>query len=687
MPEGGKMFRYWVLGLSLLLFLAYSNHFENEFHFDDEHTIVNNAAIRDLKNIPRFFTDATTTSSLPPNQAYRPGLTTLNTIDYAIQENMKRKAMADSGSFAAKFEQLVSPEYAARPALLKEKTINPFYFHLSVFLSFCLLGVLLYYFFLNIFQLTLPKAPVRYAALAGTAFFLLHTANAETINYIIARSDSFSTLLIIACFVLYQYWEPARKYHLYLIFFCAGFFVKEPVLMFSPLLFLFDWLIIRKQALSKNITPLKIWNSLRPALPSLAVGAGLFYLANKLTPPTWDSGGYNTWAYLFTQPFVMAHYFRNFLIPTALSADTDWTLVSGPGDYRIYAGILFVVSLIIIAFRFSKHPAGSPIAFGILWFFVALLPTSSIFPLAEVLNDHRVFFPYIGLVLAFTWLGVLIYEKYKSRFSGSHRLKLISGSLLIIFFLAHAWGVYSRNKVWKTGESLWKDVTEKSPENGRGLMNYGNALMAKGDFPGAWNYYQKALKLLPQYSYLYINMGILKGALGETSEAEYYFKAALDYGKSNPEGNFYYARFLHNNGRYREAITICREGLQKSPGHLNLQLMLEECEKALQAQVDTGLQNALEEVRKNPGADSYLNLSLYYYLAGSFEKCIEAAEMSLKFKPDYDLAYNNICSAYNELGQYEKAIEAGEKAIALNPQNELAKNNLAEAKRRLAQKK
>jgi len=41
--------------LALILVATYANHFHNSFHFDDAHTIVNNAAIRDLKNIPLFF--------------------------------------------------------------------------------------------------------------------------------------------------------------------------------------------------------------------------------------------------------------------------------------------------------------------------------------------------------------------------------------------------------------------------------------------------------------------------------------------------------------------------------------------------------------------------------------------------------------------------------------------------------
>src|SRR5437868_9323676 len=70
--------------LLLVLLAAYANHFQNSFHFDDAHTIVNNAAIQSLKNIPRFFTDARTFSSLPSNQSCRPLVSTLFAIDYKV---------------------------------------------------------------------------------------------------------------------------------------------------------------------------------------------------------------------------------------------------------------------------------------------------------------------------------------------------------------------------------------------------------------------------------------------------------------------------------------------------------------------------------------------------------------------------------------------------------------------------
>ena len=54
---------------------------------------------------------------------------------------------------------------------------------------------------------------------------------------------------------------------------------------------------------------------------------------------------------------------------------------------------------------------------------------------------------------------------------------------------ALAYGAHARNVVWRSEESLWLDVTEKSPHNGRGLMNYGLTQMTKGNIGGAYDYF------------------------------------------------------------------------------------------------------------------------------------------------------------------------------------------------------
>ncbi|MEW6468022.1 MAG: tetratricopeptide repeat protein [Bacteroidota bacterium] len=640
------------LVFALLLF-AYSNHFHNPFHFDDDHTIVSNQYIRDLGNIPKFFTDATTTSSLPANQAYRPGLTTLNAIDHW----MGGKAMP-----------------------------QPFYFHLSIFISYVILGMLLFLMTYRIFNLSVEHRWNKYFALFATAFFMLHTANAETINYIIARSDSFSTLMIVLAFVIYQRKPQWRKFFVFLIPVIFGFFVKEPALMFIPLLFiyiiLFEHRMSLREALGTGIS--RSLRTLLVLLPALVAGVLLFWLSQKMTPPLWTSGGGNRWHYLQTQAPVMVHYVLNFIFPFNLSADTDWAVIRNFFDERVLGGILFVAGMLTLAFVTSKKQHTRPVAFGILWFFLALMPTSSIFPFAEVLNDHRVFFPYIGLCMAATWALALMVIRHEERIVSRSALSLACLLVPLVFLVAHTFGVRTRNKVWSSGESLWYDVTIKSPNNARGLMNYGNALMQKARFAEALDYYNRAKQLWPFYPYIYINLGVLHGATNNPAEAEANFKHALSLNAYLPGSYFYYANWLKGQNRIPEAKKLVADGLKVSPNHVELIRLQKELEAIPDNTMGNTHQPSLDQAilaaSNNPTPENYLNLSLQYYYAGKYEMCIKAAEEALKLKPDYDLAYNNICAAYNVLKQWDKAIEAGEKGLRINPNNAQLAANLAVAK-------
>jgi tetratricopeptide (TPR) repeat protein len=312
--------------------------------------------------------------------------------------------------------------------------------------------------------------------------------------------------------------------------------------------------------------------------------------------------------------------------------------------------------------------------------FIALIPASSIIPLAEVMNDHRMFFPFVGLMLGVCWaFGLLIINNEKTILkSSSVRALIIIISLLILS--GYAYGTYQRNKVWRTEESLWYDVTIKSPDNGRGLMNYGLSQMSRGNYQKALEYFERSLILTPYYSYLHVNLGILKGAMNQPVEAERYFKNALQYAPNNPVSYYYYAVWLKSQNRSEEAIPLLQRALQISPAHNNAQNLLNEI-LAHPGILKSPVEKAEELVKSTPTAENYLNLSLQYHNAGRFQDSIKACNKALKIKPDYDLAFNNICAAYNELKMWDKAIAACEKGLSINPNNQLMKNNLTRAKR------
>jgi len=663
----------------IVVALIYSNHFRNPFHFDDAHTIESNMMIRDLGNTSNFFTDATTFSSNPTNQSYRPLITLSFAIDYYLAGGL-----------------------------------NPVYFHADMMLVFLLQIILVYFLFLALIKTTKADKNPLAILFFMIAWYGFHVANAETLNYISARSDLYSSFFVVAGLCMYIYFPVLRKWQLYLIPVVLGMLSKEQSAMFAPILF-FYILFFELQMDLPGIFRKKNFSILVKAfvrtLPALIVCVIMSVIILSKQADTFNASDTPLYNYIITQPWVYLRYFIAFLLPVNLSADSDWVAFKSIFDERAIVGFLFIGILIYASFRCSINRNWRPVSFGILWFLLALIPTSSVIPLAEVTNDHRMFFPFVGLAFAVVWSMYLLIETVSVRIKAAKTLKLIFGIVCICILTGNAYGVYQRNKIWSSEETLWYDVTLKSPNNGRGLMNYGLTQMWKGNYQVANDYFNKALVFSPYYPYLHLNMGVLQKNMGNVAEAENCYKKAIQYGSEFYLSYYYYASFLSDQNRNAEAVGYAETSLRLSPNYLQnrhllasiyvklnetqkLRMLLQETlrlfpddaeTKELMKLGSTGLplpvQLALQKAQSVPTAENYLNLSLEYYNNRMFAECIDACQQSLKIKPDYAMAYNNICSAYNSLGEWDKAIEAGEKALAIDPNYTLAANNLALARK------
>lgn len=527
------LFFFFVFILFSAVIFAYANHFYNGFHFDDSHTIENNAFIKNIHNIPLFFKDGSTFSSLPSHQSYRPIVSATLAMDYFLGNG------------------------------------NIFFFHLSTFVIFLLQGALIFFFFDKILQQGCAASAQhaesnKFVALAAVALYMLHPANAETINYIIARGDSFSTFFIILGFVVYCCWDFGKRFYLYLIPFILACLTKPIGGIFAPLLILYIYLFEANQYQGFA----KARYVIKKSLPALITCIVVMVFIKMMDPPSWQAGGFSTFKYAITQPFVMMHYFITFFLPTSLSADTDWKILQSVLDIRLLIGLAFIAILLFAAIEAAKSTQTKPITFGIFWFFITLIPTSLI-PLAEVMNDHRMFLPFVGLTLSVCWTAYLLLEKMKHLFNAK---KTFAFGLMIATFVtlsAYAHGTWMRNKVWLNEETLWFDVTQKSPANPRGLMNYGLTLMARGDYLDAGQFFMRALQLAPNYSTLLINLGVLNQAEKLPIVAESYFKRAMLIDPNVPDSHYYYGRFLEKQNRTHEAIEQLTKVLQLAKANLN----------------------------------------------------------------------------------------------------------------------
>ena len=629
--------------IAALATIVYSNHFGNEFHFDDYHTIVQNPYIRDIHNLPRFFVDKESTSVLPANRAWRPLVFASLAIDYWFGNAMK-----------------------------------PFYFHLSTFCWFLVLLALMFALFRKIFDQGRPNPLNTWMAAFATALLAVHPAVAETVNYIIQRADLYSTLGVVASLVVWIYSPRMRKYGFYLLPLAAAVLSKPPAMIFPAILFSYIWLF-------EEATPTA---ALRRTIPSILVVAALGWLTSAMTPATFTAGAFSAYGYRITQPIVIFRYFRTFFIPTGLTADTDRSAFNSIFDADALFGFVFLAVLIAVAVRTARRRETKPIAFGLCWFLLALLPTS-LFPLAEVENDHRMFFPFVGLTLSASWAMSLWLHSRAAR----RRILTAACALVLLAFGAAAW---QRNKVWRTEDSLWYDVTLKSPHNGRGLMNYGLTQLSKGDTVRALDYFRRALAYTPNYYILEVNLGIANGVLHNDAEAEGHFARAIQIQPAEAASHYYYAVWLRGNGRTDEAVRHLNLTIANNPSYIDASHLLMEI-YARQMNADLLRRAARETLARfptdtealswlsragslkipfKPAPESYLNASLALYQQGKFDESIQAAREALKLRPDYWEAWNNIAAAYNSESNWDEGILAGQQAVRLRPDSQLARNNL-----------
>jgi protein O-mannosyl-transferase len=647
--------------LLLLVTLVYSNHFGNGFHFDDSHAVVLNPYIRDIHNIPRFFTNARTISILPTNRTYRPLVSTSLAIDY----------WAGGG-------------------------LNPLYFQASTFCWFLVQLVLMFALFRSVYDFARPDPRNMWVALFATAWYGLHPAMAETVNYVVQRGDLYSTLGVVAGVLVYARYPRLRMYGLYLFPFVAAVLSKAPALIFPTILFMYIWLF------DEDTQHNRLWRAFVRSVPAFFTGVALAYFSAAMTPKEFNPGVPSAYAYRITQPLVALRYFQTFFAPGGLTADTDHAPLPSIWTDWGWLGFVFVLVMIAGAFVAARWREWRPVAFGIWWFLLALVPTS-LFPLGEVENDHRMFFPFVGLVLSTSW-PVALWIYHRDHLSRVFTIGLASVCACELAVLSL--GTLHRNQVWRTEESLWHDVSLKSPRNGRGLNNYGVALAEKGDYLNALQYFEKAKTYARHYALIETNLGVVKGKLNRDREAEQHFRLALQMNPNDPTGHRSYARWLAERGRSIEAIEQLRLAIQASPDFLVPTYMLLE----LQAKANewTAVRDLAESTRRrfpaDPGARSYrlmaayetgeianadpivksletandfLSLSALYYDAGEFEKSIGAAQKAVQLKPNYPEAYNNIAAAQRAQGNWDAAAQAAREALRLRPNFDLARKNLA----------
>ena len=235
--------------------------------------------------------------------------------------------------------------------------------------------------------------------------------------------------------------------------------------------------------------------------------------------------------YLLTQFRVIVTYLRLLVLPVNQSLDYDYPVYRSLVAPPVLLSFLFLAAIIGLAgygySRSKNDPMLRLISFGVLWFFITLSVESSIVPIADVIFEHRLYLPSIGAFMTIAGACSLIAERVSSSWPRMRPLVPVVALTMIAALMTAA---YLRNNVWRSEVDLWEDVISKNPRHARAQAIIGQKFIARGGVDEAISRFKRAIELKPDYAEAYISLGnayMTKGRLDDGFRA---YQAALKIG-------------------------------------------------------------------------------------------------------------------------------------------------------------
>lgn len=403
----------------------------------------------------------------------------------------------------------------------------------------------------------------KFIALFAGLIFVANPVQTQGVTYIVQRAVSMTTLFYLSSVIFYIKFRllPEEKtaaglkicyYGGSLIAAVLAMFTKEMAitLPFAIWFYEFSFFKAQKRINWKHLIPFFLTLLIIPLTIFLTKSVDIVQMHRTLEP----SPGISAWHYLLTQFRVLVTYIRLAFIPLNQNLDYDYPIIKTLLSLPVLASLLFLTAIFIFALRAFRNYR--LISFGIFWFFLTLLPESSIIPIKDVIFEHRLYLPMVGFSI---FLASGLYFLFKER-----RIKtmVIAFSLLVF---SYSILTYQRNKVWKDELTLWNDVIRKSPLKARGYNIRGKVYRSQGDFERAIADYNKGIELDPGLAMTYYNRGNAYQGNGEFN------RAILDYNKAieldpnyfdayNNRGNAY-----QNKGEFNRAILDYDKAIEINP--------------------------------------------------------------------------------------------------------------------------
>ena len=676
-----------ILIILSIAFLSYFNTFTNSFHFDDFKYIVNNEGLKeDFQHVFLSYLCFPTCHDILSNLSNRP------IIFYTLHLNHSL------GGF------------------------NVFGFHvvnLTVHIITCLLIFLFAKEILSInrFLKTSDQSKNKLnIPLISALLFAVHPMNTQVITYITGRTTSIAVCFYMASFLFFI--KGVRQnlpwkilfYALSIVFLIMGYGSKMIILtvpvmfiiyylFFTPLKSIFfkrffESIFIRIIIQTIVITSPFILIFISSHLNILSFFRMDFGFLQKLFDPiqiklmhidSMAKDNLSMTIYLLTEfKVIVFYYIKMIFFPFNQNIDPDFPVAHGITDSGVALSLGVILLCLFAGIYFYKN--NRIIAFGIFWFFITLLPTSSILPLRDMITEHRLYLPLAGFILTIPLcLNQFIIRYKKSSF------KQLAYFILPVFLLIIVFSVLTvkRNFVWKNEKSLWSDAAEKSPRLPRPLNNLAEAYDKEGlaydnkkNYKKAIEFLKKAIAISPTGYKYYNNLGKIYGRLGEFELATKNLKLALKYNPDYPFAHYNFGKVYELRGMLDNAIEEYSTAFKQTKDVYGKKYFFEAC---------FNLANVYDKKGEYKKAlDTYLNCrklkpsfpKIYFAIGnifiktGNLDEAFKYYSRAVGLDRNYHLAKIAVANVFVMKGKFSKAIEIYQQVIKSDPSNFNVHNNL-----------
>lgn len=412
------------------------------------------------------------------------------------------------------------------------------------------------------------QSPWYWLPFFSAIIFAVHPLQTQAVTYIWQRNASMAAMFYLSAMTLYlsaaiagkETGRPARlRYAGALICAVCAMFTKQTAVTLPVALAMIEFFFINPADERKRIGRLAPFFGIMLIIPTLAFMGitrelgDIAMLGEKVSSHR---------DYFLTQLNVIVTYIRLLALPVNQNLDYDYPIAHFVSDSIVSACLLAGFVAVALAFYCRDRV----ITFGVLFFFLALSVESSVFPLEDVIFEHRAYLPSVGAIIAF-WAGLFYAFDRLAPGWFKKRLAVIAMALgFVALASGYAAATINRNEVWRDRLTLWTDVAKKSPKKPRAVNNLGAIYLERGDYDEAEKLFLQAIAINPKYAVSLFNMAVITLRRGELDTALKYLDEAVTIDPLTRFPLFSMGEGYLKRGMTDEALKCYRLAVKLKPG-------------------------------------------------------------------------------------------------------------------------